>query len=62
VGAFFVVFDHPPVSGLAHIVERGKLRIPVKPITDSSRSRSVSPVKAITYRSEATRVFDYGAK
>jgi hypothetical protein len=39
-----------------------RLRIPVKPITESGRSRSVNPVKPITYRSEATREFDYGAK
>ena len=32
------------------------------PITDSRRSRSVNPVKSITYRSEATRVLDYGVK
>jgi hypothetical protein len=38
------------------------MRIPVKPITESGRSRSVNPVKPITYRSEATREFDYGAK
>ena len=36
------------------------MRIPVQPITDSGRSRSVSPVKPITSRSEATRQFDYG--
>ena len=38
------------------------MRIPVKPITDSGESRSVNPVKSITYRSEATRVLDYGVK
>jgi hypothetical protein len=49
-------------EGLARVDHLRWVRIPVKPITDSSPSRSLSPVKPITYRSEATRVFNYGAK